>query len=83
MAAILVLLLRLASFVFIARALLSWFQISSDSPFAPARDFIWGVTEPVLRPIRQVMPRMGGIDLSIFAVLILISFVLTPIAASL
>ncbi len=80
MAFILVPLLQLASIVFIARALLSWLPISPDSPFAPARNFIYGITEPVLAPIRQMMPRMGGIDLSVFVVLALISFVLTPIA---
>lgn len=80
MAVILVPLLQLASFVFIARAVLSWLPIRHDSPFAPVRSFVWGVTEPVLAPIRNVMPRMGGIDLSVFAVLVIISFVLTPIA---
>ncbi|WP_029009527.1 YggT family protein [Azospirillum halopraeferens] len=27
-------------------------------------DFLYRVTEPVLRPIRNVMPNLGGIDLS-------------------
>lgn len=80
MASILVPLLQLASFVFIARAIVSWLPISPDSGFAPVRNFIWSITEPVLRPIRQALPQMGGIDLSVLAVIVLINFVLTPIA---
>ena len=27
-------------------------------------DFLWRITEPALRPIRQVLPNLGGIDIS-------------------
>ena len=37
-------------------------------------DFLYRITEPALRPIRNLMPRFGGIDLSPI-VLILIIFV--------
>ena len=83
MGGILVPLLQLASLLFFARAILSWIPIGRSSPFFPVVDVIHRVTEPVLEPVRRVMPRTGPIDLSIFAVLIFISFVLTPIAASL
>ena len=36
-------------------------------------DFLWRVTEPVLRPIRRLLPDLGGIDISPL-VLILICF---------
>lgn len=83
MSSILVLLLQFASLLFVGRAVMSWFPIAPDSAFAPVHSFIFGVTEPVLAPVRRMMPRMGALDLSIFAVLIIISFVLTPIARSL
>lgn len=80
---ILVSLLQIASLLLIARAILSWIPIGSDSPLVPIRRFVFNMTEPVLAPVRQVLPRFGALDLSVLFVLILISFVLTPIAASL
>ena len=71
---ILVSLLQIASLLLIARAILSWI---------PIRSFVFNMTEPILAPVRQVLPRFGALDLSVLFVLILISFVLTPIAASL
>ena len=36
-------------------------------------DFLYRVTEPVLRPIRNVMPNLGGIDISpVILILIII-----------
>lgn len=83
MAVILVSLLQIASLLLIARAILSWIPIGSDSPLSSIRSFVFNATEPVLAPVRQVLPRVGGIDLSVFVVLIVISVVLTPIAGRL
>ncbi len=83
MGSLLVTLLNLASFVFIARALTSWFRVGPDSPFRPVIDVIHRITEPVLAPIRGVLPSMGGLDLSIIIVILGIRLVLVPIAASL
>ncbi len=83
MGSLLVTLLNLASFVFIARALSSWFRVGPDSPFRPVIDVIHRITEPVLAPIRGVLPSMGGLDLSIIIVILGIRLVLVPIAASL
>jgi YggT family protein len=73
-------LLRIASFVFIARALLSWFPIRPDSGLYPIAQGIHRATEPVLAPIRNVLPRMGGIDFSVFIAIIGINVILIPIA---
>jgi YggT family protein len=35
-------------------------------------DFLYRITEPVFRPIRNMLPAMGGIDFSPFIVLLLI-----------
>ncbi len=83
MSTILLPLLQLVSLLFIARALLSWFPIDRDSGIYPAYLFVHRVTEPVLAPVRSVMPRLGGIDLSILVVLVRIKLLLTPLAASL
>jgi YggT family protein len=35
-------------------------------------DFLWRITEPVLRPIRAIMPNLGGIDISPVILILLI-----------
>ena len=65
--------LQLISFyelVIIARAISSFFPITSGSPFAPIVDLLYKATEPVLQPIRRVLPPMGGFDLSPMILLI-------------
>jgi YggT family protein len=51
-----------------ARILLSWFPISPDSPFATIFGFLYNITEPVLGPVRRLLPPIGmggmGLDLS-------------------
>ncbi len=41
-------------------------------------DFLHRVTEPMLRPIRNVLPNFGGIDLSPLVAILLLQFVATP-----
>jgi len=79
----LVLLLQLVSFLFIARALLSWFRISRESSFYLVARTIENLTEPVLAPVRRILPQTGSLDLSLLAVIVVINFVLTPIARTL
>jgi YggT family protein len=35
-------------------------------------DVLWRLTEPVFRPIRRIMPNLGGLDLSPLIVLLII-----------
>ncbi len=37
-------------------------------------DFLYRITEPALRPIRQVIPAIGGIDLSPLIVILILGF---------
>lgn len=83
MSGILVSILNLASLVFIARAILSWFRLGEDSPVYPVWQVIYRFTEPVLAPIRGVVPAVGGIDISVFIVILGINFILVPIAGRL
>ena len=54
--------------VMFARIILSWFPISPNSGMATVYGFLYTLTEPVLGPIRRVIPPIGaggmGIDLS-------------------
>jgi YggT family protein len=51
----------------IVYAVMSWFNTSTD-----VRYFLSQLVEPLLRPIRRVLPQMGGVDLSPIALLLLL-----------
>jgi YggT family protein len=38
-------------------------------------EFLYRITEPVLRPIRRLLPNMGGIDISPLIVIVIIWFI--------
>ena len=60
--------LRIFSFVVIAKVLVSYFM----SPYDPIRRTLDQVVEPVLAPIRNLMPQMGMIDFSPMVLLMLL-----------
>jgi YggT family protein len=45
----------------IGRAVLSWFPISPTSPLVAVLN---EVTEPILAPLRRIVPRIGMIDIT-------------------
>ena len=61
------------------RAVMSWFPVRSGTFLAGLNSLLFDLTEPVLRPVRRVIPPAGMLDLSFmvvfFAVLILIRIV--------
>jgi len=64
----------------IASALLSWLVtfnvINTQNRFVyTVMNFLWRVTEPALRPIRKIMPNLGGIDLSPIILILALFFV--------
>jgi YggT family protein len=60
---ILSLLLQVYSYILLARALVSW--IPNLDPYNPIVQFLYQITEPVLEPIRRLIPPVGGmIDIS-------------------
>lgn len=61
---ILSMVLQIYSYVLLARALISW--IPNLDPYNPVVQFLYQITEPVLEPIRKLIPPLGGmIDISI------------------
>lgn len=56
----------------IARSLLSWFNMDPRSPLIQTLN---SVTEPILEPIRRIMPRLGMIDFSPLVAILLLSFI--------
>jgi YggT family protein len=70
--------IRIYMFVMIARAVFSWLP-----PRARANEvyrFLYRITEPLLRPVRQVLPAMGGVDFSPLLVMILLAVLARALA---
>jgi len=62
-------LFEIYSFILLARVLLSWFQVD---PYNPIVRLLHQLTEPVLAPIRRLLPMTGPIDFSPILAFILI-----------
>jgi YggT family protein len=66
-----------------ARIILSWFPIQPDSGMASVFGVLYAVTEPVLGPIRRLLPTMGGgglaLDFSPIIVILAITFLRSAI----
>ena len=82
MGIVLILVLQVFSGLLIARALLSWFPIQHDSNMYGVSRFLHSATEPVLAPIRRILPRTGRVDFSVLVTLLAVTFVLIPVAAA-
>ncbi len=74
-------LVQVANLLLIARVLMSWFpNLDYRNPLVR---FLYDVTEPFLRPLRQLVPPQGGFDLSpliAFVILFFISRVLFQVS---
>ena len=63
-------LIQLYIFAIFARIVLSWFPLAPGGPMASVFSFLYTITEPVLGPLRRVIPPLGGFDLSPIVALI-------------
>lgn len=64
----------------IASVVLSWLiafnVINTGNRFVYAlRDFLYRITEPLLRPIRNLLPNLGGIDISPVVLILALYFI--------
>jgi YggT family protein len=59
------------SFIILASVVVSWLRLP---PSHPVLHWLSVLTEPVLKPVRQVLPSMGGLDFSAIVVLVALSF---------
>ena len=66
------LLITLYFFILIAMIIISWVAPGSRHP---AIELIWQVSEPVMAPVRSLLPNMGGIDFSPILLFIIINVV--------
>jgi YggT family protein len=58
---LLALILDVYSMIVFAAVIVSWLNLSPDNPIVRVTR---ALTEPVLEPIRKILPDLGGIDLS-------------------
>ena len=74
---VIIFLLNAYIYIIIAAVILSWliaFNVinTRNQIVAMIADFLYRITEPVFRPIRQLLPNLGGIDFSPLIVLLII-----------
>lgn len=62
--------LSIFQLVLLARAITSFFPVTPGTSFAQIVDVLYKVTEPVLAPMRRIIPPLGMFDLSFLVVLI-------------
>jgi YggT family protein len=72
--------LQIYVWLIIAAAILSWLVafnvVNTRNPVvAGIGEFLYRITEPALRPIRNVMPDLGGIDISPVILILIIIFI--------
>jgi YggT family protein len=63
--------LTLVMYVLIMRAIMSWVSQGNN----PMELVLSQLTEPMLAPIRRRMPEMGGLDLSMMVVILMLLFI--------
>jgi YggT family protein len=77
---VIMIVLDLYIWLLIAAAVLSWLiafnVVNVRNQFVGMiADFLYRITEPVLKPIRGMMPNLGGLDISPVILILLIYFI--------
>jgi YggT family protein len=62
------------------RAIISWFALDPRNPLVEVLDQI---TEPILSPLRRIVPRIGMIDITPLVAIILLQVLSQAVAQSL
>ncbi len=65
------LLFNILIFAIVGRALLSWFNVGPGNPIGR---ILYEVTEPILGPMRRVIPMIGMLDISPIVAILLLTF---------
>jgi len=77
---VILLILQIYVWLLIAAAILSWLVafnvVNTRNQFVSSiGEFLYRITEPALRPIRAVLPNLGGIDISPVILILIIFFI--------
>jgi YggT family protein len=73
-------LLQILSLAIFFRAILSWFALDPRNPLVEVLDQI---TEPILAPLRRIVPRLGMVDITPLVAIILLQVLAQAVAQSL
>jgi YggT family protein len=60
---------QVLAFIIFIRAVLSWFAVSRSNPIVAFFEYS---TEPILAPLRRVVPRIGMIDITPMVAIIIL-----------
>jgi YggT family protein len=76
---IVLIILDLYIWLLIASAILSWLiafnVVNTRNQFvAGVSEFLFRITEPLLAPLRNIMPNLGGLDISPIILILIIMF---------
>jgi YggT family protein len=76
--------IQLYIWVIIASAILSWLiafnVVNTSNKFVySVADMLYRVTEPALRPIRRILPDLGGIDISPVILILFLLFIVNVV----
>jgi len=74
--ALLQLLSQLFSLLILARILMSWVQVDRDNVVVK---LIFDLTEPILAPLRRILPSAGMFDFSPMVAILLVEFLVVPV----
>jgi YggT family protein len=77
---VLLLALQLYVWLLIASAIMSWLiafnVVNTQNRFVySVADMLYRITEPALRPIRSILPNLGGIDISPVILILFLLFI--------
>ena len=77
--ALLQLLSQLFSLLILARILMSWVQVDRGNAVVK---LIFDLTEPILAPIRKILPSSGMFDFSPMVAILLMEFLVVPVLST-
>ncbi len=83
MSSVLLIILEIYVFVLFGRVIFSWIRPDPSTFLGQINGVLLTLTEPVVGPVRRVMPSLGPFDFSVLVVLLVIQMVLIPLVTRL
>lgn len=74
--------LQLYIVVLLGRVILSWFPLSPGGALSTIYSGLYAATEPILGPLRRVIPPLGMLDLSVIIAIIGIQLVAASVCGA-
>ncbi len=76
---LIVVIIQILTFAILARSILTWFPMNPNNPVITV---LWHITEPILSPLRRIIPRVGMIDITPMVAIILLYVISAVLARS-